>query len=317
MVKGFYKALGCWLLAASMLAVGCAASPQAGREVTPAQRPAQNGVESGTPAQSGQVLAGDAQKNIWAGESGDFLVAWSGDDILVTRPGEATRKIFSARQAAMTRLRGEYGGKGAGALPFQEYVYRVRALSLVGPFLSLEEVSVRSPQTYTVSRYRAIDLNGPERKLKLTDLFPAEEVLQALLADPFFKEALRDNPAPRTLAQLFELLPKDITQASDGAEREADKAWFPEDVLTQFAFDRLDGEWVVVKMGVPFIEGMRDEGVCPVELTLRIPSLLRDALARAEKRERGFLNKDAGATAGGRETSMTFGEEELKKILRR
>lgn len=317
MVKGFYKTLGCWLLAASVLAVGCAASPQVGREQTPAQTLAQNAAQSGTPAQVGQVASSDAQKNIWVGESGDFLVSWSGDDILVTKPGEATRKIFSARQAAMTRLRGEYGGKGAGALPFQEYGYRSKALSLVGAILSLEEVSVRSPQTYTVRRYRAIDLNFPERKLKLTDVFPAGEVLQALLADPFFKEALRDNPAPRTLAQLFELLPKEITQASEGAESEADKAWFPEDVLTQFAFDRLDGERVIVKMGVPFIEGMRDEGVRPVELSLRIPSSLREALTQAEKRERGFLGKDAGATAGGRETSMTFGEEELKKILRR
>jgi len=137
----------------------------------------------------------------------------------------------------------------------------------------------------------------PGKAVRLTDLFPEQEVYERLHADPLIIQTLDANtgePTPRTLPALMNRL--------SGRRGSAQNCFLvPNDLLTRFAFYHVEDGRIEVKLGLPG-DGPCREDLTQISLLFSIPSDLGIPLDRAKNREEGFLMKDEAPKAGKSET---------------
>jgi hypothetical protein len=134
---------------------------------------------------------------------------------------------------------------------------------------------------------------------KLTDYFPEQEVLKALLNDVLIKEALAGE-SPSSLTKLFKLL--------EGQQFEINGVpyLFPRDFLTRFAFHHLQGDKVGVRLGLPSSGGAARGLHAELDLLLPFPPALKEPLTLAAAGKAGFLIQDQERLSKGKYTIIQF-----------
>jgi hypothetical protein len=257
---------------------------------------------------------------LWSGTSGGFSIAWTTADLVAQREGKI---VFSARNwtqkslahfVAVNRANGE---RGPGDC---DYRHSIRLLAVVGSKLSLGDqteftcrqeahpggmtrlLTVDLAATGTLAQagrdaIGLVDPSQPGRAVLLTQLFPASDVLSALIQMAPLHAALADQHAtPATLA--------DLVAGVAGASGTGDECYsIPTDLLASFAFRRLAGDRVVVALGLP------GDGPCRLNLTVSelsfaVPASLALALHQADRHEAGFLPQAYSDPAAGPATTI-------------
>jgi hypothetical protein len=213
--------------------------------------------------------------------------------------------------------------KNIGACSYER---RFKVLSVVGPLLSFEDYEFstceREAHPEADTRYTAVDLlrsgdatyapgglnvdiGKPSRFAKLTDFFPEEEILSALLADSLIKKALQYKKSrwPSTVGELIEdFRDEELSiQTGNGCSYE-----IAQDLLTRFAFHHLEGDKVAIRLGLAPEVGACRTTHAELGILLSIPESLDNSLRLAARGTQGFLTKDAPRLSDKRLTIFNF-----------
>ncbi len=268
--------------------------------------------EAETSDRDGDAAASDAQRaaNLRALEDSDYTLERAGDDIRVTQ-GKARIPVFSARRWVRQEIVNGYAYDPEKPNldfppPFIHYDRSFKALSLVGPFLSLHDVErIHNPRAYVVETIKVIDLRAPSRTVRLTDFFAEKDILAAFLRDPVVKSQLAATPSrgaapPRTLHALIERL------YPTGAPGSGPGFRFQHGLIKSWAFHSVQGDQAVVRVAIKYQDSARAEHYRTIALTLPAPPALRTALARAQPRNGGLLMSAAEPIATLAGVNITY-----------
>ena len=248
-------------------------------------------------------------KDIWVDQSGGFTIRWSTSDIIVHPLDNVQEVRFSAKDLARKDLEDTLNmakepSDKENRLALYERDFTI--LSVVGSIVSFQDHSFISFQHEAhpagETRFTAIDLVRSGAGVKLTEFFAESVILDALLADPLIKEALRnaENPdPPKTLSEL-------IARTSPGVFGFKGFCYsISDDLLTRFAFHHIEGNKVAVRIGLSGAGPCR-EALTQLGLLLPIPDSLKGALALAESGKEGFLMKDQKQIAHNQKATFKF-----------
>lgn len=180
---------------------------------------------------------------IWQGQSAGTSLLWTEQEL-----GFQTESGFHSLFEPWYETEADDSGQTC------EEEQSLALLSVVGPFVSWQSekywncIPSAHPGDYT--RFSSLDLRHPERPLLLTDIFPDQVVLQALLQEPVIRQLLEQNPPsklPTTSVELVQLL----QQKYNGECLYS----FDQDLLRRFAFHHLvpqsdGGSRVAVRLGL-------------------------------------------------------------------
>ena len=284
----------CLLSAAALLVIACEGAPgrSPASDTATATRSdtATSAVRSDASAPAPKQEAG----TIWSGTSGGYRVVWTDSNLVVTRDG---RSVIAMREILARAVPTGTAGDTAGATVCEEE-YRYRVLSFVGGILALGEhhywycPDAAHPGVY--QGFHAIDLSRTEREAargnttseglglgaKLTDLFPEQEVIDALMADKLVRRRLGAGARrPATADELVGML--------EGSS-ECEYA-FEADMLNRWAIHHVDGDRVAVRIGLSHgCEAARGM-ITQIGILLKIPERLRASIAAAASGREGFL----------------------------
>ncbi len=188
--------------------------------------------------------------------------------------------------------------------PVADETVSYRPLSVVGPLVSLEVASggysPGAAHPYGFQIIEVTDVSRPDAKPSLLDYYEERTLVEALVADPWIRRvgAAAEAPLPRTsLSALAAVLNDASPGAEEGEVGCSLDAFFSVRLVHSFAFHHRVGDKVAVRIGIPYAHEVCRGEMHEVGLLLPIPAVLRGELARAEKREAGFLAKDAPAAA--------------------
>lgn len=273
---------------------------------------------------------GPAEKTIWTGQSGGFVIHWTTSDIRAQSSGKAGQVLFSViplAQRGFEDFSATMKDPDAGA---EDCLYErnFRILSVVGSIVSFEDVYDSFCRGWAYpsaeTRFTAIDLAKPGeiaytntggfppidvdlsklgKVVKLTDFFSEDEILKALLADSVIKKALPNSGAsqpPQTLHELYQLLKKQSLEIGECVYR------FPEDFLTRFAFHHLEKGQVAVRIGLPPNSEPCRALYAQLGILLPIPESLKTPLALAASGKEGFLMRAWKEISGNQTTTVAF-----------
>jgi hypothetical protein len=259
---------------------------------------------------------------IWTGKSGGFEIRWTTNDIQAWSLNKPGRQVFSAASLSHRGFQNFISPPHlTGRARHITYERTFTLLSVVGSILSLQDELYYeiTPSAHPggETRFTTIDLAKPGevpdpwaqedglnpkrlgRVAKLTDYFPEQEVLKALLHHTVIQESLGGKSAS-SLAKLFELLKE------QSIEIKGIPCVFPRDFLTRFAFYQLQGDRVAVRLGLPSIGGPFRSFHAEVDLLLPVPPALKKSLTLAVAGKEGFLQVDRKKMAGEGVTLITF-----------
>jgi hypothetical protein len=232
---------------------------------------------------------------IWAGTSDGFPIRWTTKEISVTSnpPSKARPVAFS--DTGLTIL--DFSQAGSTQTTNCDFERTSSILSVVGPWLSLQhvdEMRCGSAEATRQTQALAIDLTHPAKRPELTDIFPEHAVLLALLQAPPLSHTLAALHAapPRTTAALVALL---------AAANAVCGSAFPKDFLNRFAFERVRGTLVLVRLGLPMSCKASE-----VLAWLPVPPADVRAFQLAAKGRQGFLLADQPAIARQRATTILY-----------
>ncbi|MDQ6825025.1 MAG: hypothetical protein M3007_06130 [Candidatus Eremiobacteraeota bacterium] len=232
---------------------------------------------------------------IWAGTSGGHAIRWTTKEISANSNPPSTSRPMAFSDTGLTILDfSEAGNRQTGNCDFQRLS---SVLSVVGPWLSVQhadEMRCGAAQAAQKTQALAIDLDHPQKRPLLTDIFPEHAVLVGLEQATPLKNtlaALHTTP-PTTAAALVTLLAnsKAVCQSA-----------FPKDFLNRFAFAQVRGDQVLVRVGLP-----SDCKASEVTLWLPIPRAQIHAFELAAKNSQGFLLAHQPAIAKGRATTVLY-----------
>jgi hypothetical protein len=247
---------------------------------------------------------------IWEGASGGLQVHWTTSDLRITNRQGASYSRADALRSAFDR---EMAGPNAPAGKPCVRELRISLLSVVGPMLSLRESTTttceREAHPAAETRFVTLDFSkmpagagdSAARRLDLADLFPERAVLGALRSNAAVRQSLEATSAEPTM--LMELV-AELAKAPPVLDNSRCFS-YPEDLLTRFAFEAVQGNTVTLELGLPGAAPCRDS-LTQIPIALPIPSQQSAALTAAASRAEGFLMKDAGKIAQNRVTALTF-----------
>lgn len=248
----------------------------------------------------GRNPAGRKAATIWTGQSGGYTWRWTTADLTATPSSDAGHTAFSAKKVERKAARAETNEVQTS------FECSLTLLSVAGTLASYQRDYYWEGGAHPsgVITFVTVDVSKPYRPLKLTEFFPDSAILKALLTDPIVQKVMTREKiaAPKTSAALVQQLKYQFF----GGEDEAMYS-FSEDLLSRFAFHHLDlkSGQVAVRLHVSWgAEAFRFQ-TTQIGILLPIPEKLRAALIQAEKREQGFLMKDAKRLARDR-TSVLF-----------
>jgi len=292
-----------FLVLAPVLLVGsasCSGQPEGRADSPPTAESTRAVSSSAAPSER----AGNPPKRdgeIWSGRSGGFDITWSDDDLQIR--GDRSGPPFS--YAAGARSAWEPGEDESGESVACAYETKLRVLSVVGSIISVERSDYAGcPNTAHPSietRYEAFDASSPETRVKLTNYFPAKDILAALLGDGIVKKALAelDVATPGTLDELIAALSE-----STGACEYS----FTTDLLERFAFHHIEGGKVAVRIGLSHGAEPCRGMLTQIGILLPVSPSLAEELKGAESRRAGYLMRDIKQIAGERVMKISGGE---------
>lgn len=260
------------------------------------------------------------EKTIWAGRSGVFKLRWTTSDITASSSSNQADVRFSAKDLATRGFQEFAALLEEGANCFSDRTFTV--LSVVGSIVSFRDNSsgmcVPSAHPFGETRFTSIDLARPDgvaykeltmnvdltnpgKIVRLSDLFPEEDILNAMLADPLVKRALAEDKIvapPKTLAQFVNTFTRAGLSNKECYSVSVD-------LLTRFAFHHLENDRVAVRLGLSGTSLCR-ENLTQIGILLPIPPSLKTALKLAESGKEGFLMKDLQKISGNQTTMLSF-----------
>lgn len=236
----------------------------------------------------------------------NFDIKWTKDNILVTDSANG-KEVFSARNFALKRLNTVYSANfGKNKQPsFENFTFDYKIVSASGSMLFLKESTSYSPQTYTMEKFVAVDLNKPDSTVSLADFYDEAEILTALLKNTEIAADLKDKnlPEPKTLAAFYSLFNKNVSEAKEVSENLLSKCWFPSDVLKSFTIENFASAEAEINFGIPCKAGMRDEEVFPLKLSMPVNSKMQ-SFTGENMRQNNWQDQ---------ETVIVFNEKSLTK----
>jgi LysM repeat protein len=239
-----------------------------------------------------------AQAVIWEGESANFKIRWTKNDITATTYfGES---IYSSKKVARKNFKKDFLSESHKNNPCEDQ-HNFSLLSVVGSIVSISDIERVKCKTMLNSsmdhNFIAIDLAKSAEAVKLTDLFFESDILAALLNDKFIKLALQNSQKPTNLVKLF-----DVLEFSEIAIEDCTYA-LPFNFLNQFAFHHVKAEQVAIRLNLKPTTRACESKKMQLGFYLPIPSSLKIALDRAQKQNSGFLMRDQHRIAANN-TSM-------------
>ena len=310
--------LGCLLTMTFALSPDCAgsrtaqtknvsAAPETLPETSSAVDPAPTPTAAAPPKTSAPDL-------IWQGDSGNFAVEWTKQDIRAVDKASG-KTIFSAQKTAARRLKTVYrqNFNKKGAPNFEYFTFGYKIAALVGDFLFLKESTAYSPQTYTTDTFLAIDLKQPAAVVSLNNFYSQNEILQAFLNNSEIKKDLEDNKIslPATLSKFYPLFYTSATDTTEGTERLFDRCWFPKNILEIFTIEQIEADRVEINLGMPCRAGMREDKIYPLKLKFALSEKLKIRMTAADL-EQMRINQTQIARQTD-ETNVGFDAESFKK----
>lgn len=243
--------------------------------------------------------------SIWKGKSGPYNIEWSVANLRVTRAqgGQTVLDATSRAKAEWAKL----SRNARGAAIEAQYTYRL--LSSVGPYLAIEEgeyCDCGGAHPTESKLFYAIDLDKSSvtswAPLKLTSIFPAEGVFQALSHDAVVRKALSGAPV-KTLSEL-------MNELGDASVKVKDCDFiFPPDLLQNFAIFDVKGDSTLVRLSLP-PEAQACRGqIAELGLTLGAPLRNKEWFAAAAQRRDGFLMTEANRLPKPALTTLSFGKK--------
>ena len=255
---------------------------------------------------------------IWAGKSDGKTIRWTTSDVEVL--ANDGKQVFSSRALALEEYKSF--GRTASEPPCQ-FTRKFAILSVVGPFLTYRYDDERFCEDWAHSddTIRVVTLNlkssgqstggsAPPKtgmETTLNQIFPADELRDALYADRLVRQALDASDVGTKPANL-----DDTVQAIASSLTGSDKCTFQlgTEFLSGFSLHHYEGDKVAVR--VFLVEGL--DTICSAEgyvtqlgLLLHVPSAeWKEWLQKADRREEGFLMKDASKVGQGRTAIIHF-----------
>lgn len=169
--------------------------------------------------------------------------------------------------------------------------FKYKPLSLVGPYLSVEktvEAFEGGAHNYGGTQYLTINLDKEKKlisnrdnnvkKVLLTDIFPEDVVLKALLSDKIIKSEVKRKKI-KSLKELSDL------------EREFSFSNLNE----SFSFHHLEGNKVAVRIGLSGCCSVNERSLIQIGILLAVPKNLAENFNFSAKKK--FLMTDHSATA--------------------
>lgn len=183
------------------------------------------------------------------------------DDLRICADG---RVLLSLREQSAQALRTEFPGEW----PFLAVTYEVRVLSLLGPYLSVEEQRVtENPSSYRRERVRVYDLRTPGREVTLDELFDDATLKPALLRHEPLRQAVGARALARAAAGTDSRGMAQRLSETTQVDRE-DKVFLPPGWLGGFWFDSRRGRRLDLGLALPVRSGMREETLARGRLVL-------------------------------------------------
>jgi hypothetical protein len=249
-----------------------------------------------------QLRGGKAWREVRHGAAGPIGWRWRDDDFVASRNAQLLLSLRAMADADFARwLAAGPDPSNAAADVGCWQTHRLVPRSLVGTLLGFDDIEedVCGHEPHEAARRLALDIArpGPTRysdadlaidpakpgqTVVLTDYVPANAIRQALLESPEVQRRLGGAAPPAGLDQLIAML------AAHDRSGEGCPGAFTEDVLARFDIERVEGDRMVVALGLSG-RGSCAETITPVELTLPVPDPLRAALAAAADGSNGFL----------------------------
>ena len=233
-------------------------------------------------------ISGDSQL-IWRGESGNFAVQWTKNDVRATDKIRGT-EVFSARKTAAQRLKTIYSQNfdKKGKPNFENFTFGYKIAAFFGDLLFLKESTVSGPQTYTTETFLVIDLRNPKMIVSLKNFYGENEILQALLNNAEIKKDLVENDVafPPTLSKFYPLFYTNAAHTTEGTERLFDRCWFPKNILETFTIEKIENGQVGIILGMPCRAGMREDAVYPLKLSFPANEKLKNRITDGEQIEK-------------------------------
>ncbi|HEX8651106.1 MAG TPA: hypothetical protein VF708_09710 [Pyrinomonadaceae bacterium] len=269
------------------------------------------------------VASNQADRIIWTGRSGGYTLRWSTTEIKASAAKTPTDILFSARAIAkkdFDEFNAVMTGTDDPSPPDCTYERTFTLLSVVGSLVSLRDnyyssctgeahpagetrlltLDLAKPGQVDYDEEMDTDINNPGKVIKLTDLFPETDIVQALLADPFVRKNMLNPEIKSTPKTLEEFLNSIAMTNSEEVCLTIDNDW-----LTRFAFHHIENGKIAVRLGFSGLGPCR-ERLTEIGLLLPIPTSLKSPLALAASAKEGFLATDIKRIAGGRVAKMLF-----------
>jgi hypothetical protein len=226
-------------------------------------------------------------------------VRWTDGDLAAMRTG-STRPVYSVAAALKREFRKPDVDNG-----FSYYAVAFTPRSVVGTLLSYERDDYWDGGAHPSGSetFVTVDLNSPQHPVKLTDLFPAEEIRRALLADRIVTHVLAREKiaAPATLEGLI----KALAEKEFGGEDDMMFS-FPEDLLGDFVFHHVEGGKVAVRLLLPHGTEIYRFRNTELGLLLPIPARLRSAFSQAAMGKAGALMQTLQRITNGKQSTVVL-----------
>jgi hypothetical protein len=276
-----------------------------------------------TPLSSSE--SNQADQTIWTGRSGGYALRWSTTEIKASAAKTPTDIRFSAKaiaKRAFDEFKAIETGIEEPATPQCTYERNFTLLSVVGSLVSVRDnyyssctgeahpagetrllaLDLAKPGAVLYNEEMDTDINNPGKVVKLKDLFPEADIVQALLADPFVQKNMLDPEKKKSPPKNLEEFKNSLAlSTSEEVCLTIDDDW-----LTRFAFHHIENGKVSVRLGFSGLGPCR-ERLTEIGLLLPIPSALKTPLALADSTTEGFLTKDLKRISGGKSTKIVFG----------
>lgn len=269
--------------------------------------PARGNVQNNRGPDSSVLGENNIDKTIWTGTIGEYDLSWTTTDLLLKK-GSFEESIFlSYAKRAVDKLISTVGKS-----PDCNMAFSFEILSIVNHLISAEQTSYADCVgagaqgletrlvTFRIGSMGA--LSDPiANPIKLTDLFPEDEILQGLLRLPEIQRTLETvgkNPRPTTLRGLMAMLRLSGADGVDNSGHTLSSA-----SLSRFYFgDVKESNRILVSVELTTNGAAASHP--RLMLDLPTPDSLKEPVRLACLRQEGFLAKDAGAVSSGLMTTI-------------
>lgn len=183
-----------------------------------------------------------------------------------------------------------------------------KELSKVGQFASIE-IDVKSNcqrAVHSTDSHEFKTTAADGKRLRLTDIFKAEDIYEALMGDTVVRTALSSiNAHPKNFYELQRELSRDDGLGVGVFQSRPGKApldvFLNNNMLSNFAFHHVEGNKIAVRLLLDYGSESTRNQMTQLGVALPIPAGLKNAFANASSRADGFLMKDSGVY--GKKTS--------------